>query len=555
MLEAKRKIGHAIQALVPYLKRFARQFDQPEAKHLMELYQYGRPVDSTRGRLLFWVPGGMPLMLHVEGALAAALRLRGVDVHAVICDGPFRACVRREAIDSIPVSRWQEACTNCRRETKKVLEYMGVPYSFIGDFLPEKSRKTLWEKAITVSWDNVEDLEYAGINIGKNVHSAILRYLRGHELAGHEEVVPEYAYSGLAVAAAVELAIERFSPSRIFLSHGTYVDWGPAVHAGLYRGIPVTAWMASYLKARFFFRHLEDRVRIDFHNMSPRAWESTARDPLIDRKNARLEKFLEDRYKRNVSFDMKRLMKYTGKIDSLRRKYRVSDGKPVWGIMSHINWDCVSDFSPMAYETFDEWILDTIREIADIESVQWLIKIHPAEAWDNPSSGVHRLINRHFPELPPHVQVIPAEEQINPAEFIQIVDGGVTVYGTLGLELALVGKPVIVAGEAHYAGKGFTYEGLTPESYRALLRKAKTFGPMSKEKRELARKYAYCYFIQRQILFPVVEVEHSQWWEFNYQRRHLLLEGRDPFVDFICNRILDGEDFIMDEPLLRLSER
>jgi hypothetical protein len=490
-------------------------------------------------------------MLHLEGALAAALRLRGIDAHAVICDGPFRACVRRELTDGVPVSHWQGACERCRAEASKTLDFIGVPYSFIGDYLSKESRKELWDKSGLVSWDNLDTLEYDKLNVGRNIRSGIFRYLKGHDLSGHEEVIREYAYSGLLVGAAAATAIDRVEPSRIFLSHGTYVDWGPALHTGLSQGIPVTAWMASYLKARFFFRHIEDRVRIDFHNISRRAWENTERSPFTDEQNARLEKFLNDRYKRNVSFDMKRLMKYTGNIDFLRQKYGVSDSKPVWGIMSHINWDCVSDFSPMAYQTFDDWLLDTIREIVNIESVHWLVKIHPAEAWDNPSSGVHRLINRHFPELPAHVQVIPAEEQINPAEFLQIVDGGVTVYGTLGLELALTGKPVIVAGEAHYAGKGFTYEGLTPKMYKQLLRDAQSLGPLGEEKLALARKYAYCYFIQRQIPFPVVDVDHSQWWEFNYQRRHLLLEGKDPFTEFICKHILNGEDFIMDEELLK----
>ena len=56
----------------------------------------------------------------------------------------------------------------------------------------------------------------------------------------------------------------------------------------------------------------------------------------------------------------------------------------------------------------------------------------------------------------------------NPFDFFQLVDGDVTVYGTSGLELALLGKPVILAGEAHYGGKGFTYDGLSQNSYKEL---------------------------------------------------------------------------------------
>src|SRR5512134_3486278 len=61
-------------------------------------------LDRHRARLrpgeqrtfLFWVPGGMPLMLDVEAALAVAVKLRGHRVHAVMCDGVASACVRRE---------------------------------------------------------------------------------------------------------------------------------------------------------------------------------------------------------------------------------------------------------------------------------------------------------------------------------------------------------------------------------------------------------------------------------------------------------------------------
>jgi capsule polysaccharide export protein KpsC/LpsZ len=251
---------------------------------------------------------------------------------------------------------------------------------------------------------------------------------------------------------------------------------------------------------------------------------------------------------------MKRLTKYSGNIDRLRKEYAPISSKPVWGIMLHVNWDCVSDYSPMAHASFDDWLLDTMREILNIPDVFWLIKVHPAEAWDNPASGVQRLIERRFPLLPPHVRVIPAGEEIRPLACLPLVDGGVTVYGTLGLELAVLGKPVILAGEAHYGDKGFTYDGLTPDAYRQLLREAGSLKPLSEEQRLLARRYAYCYFVQRQIPLPVVRDPNSAWWGFQHDKRHLLLAGRDPFVDLICKRILDGEDFIMDESLVALSE-
>jgi hypothetical protein len=553
-LHAKQLAKRGLNLLPARLRSRFTDLHKVRAHQMARLYRRGQPLRSEKQPVLFWVPGGMPLMLHVEGPIAAALRLRGVPVRAVICDGPFRACARRVIKDNMPIVRWPDLCVQCKADTSVVLKTLGIPYSYLGEYIPPSERNKLWEQAVSASWDNLDCFCYKGINVGRNVRSAIQRYLQGFPLNGNEAITREYAYSALMCAEAAARAMDQLSPSRIFMSHGIYVDWGPALHTALARNIPVTAWMASYLPARFYFRHVEDGLRIDFHNMGQAAWQDCVRNPLTDAQQARLAKFLEDRYHRHVSFDMKRFHQYSRATEELRKKYVSLAGKPVWGISSHINWDCVSDYSPMAFPSFDDWMLTTVREIIDIREVNWLVKIHPAEAWDNPASGVQRLIDRHFPSLPPHVRVIRAEDEISPLNYFELVDGGVTVYGTSGLEIALLGKPVILAGEAHYGGKGFTHDGLNRKTYRELLHRAAMLKPLTEEQLRLARRYAYCYFIQRQVPLPVVKDPESNWWHFQYGQREQLLPGRNPFVDFICERILDGGDFVMDESLVTVAE-
>jgi capsular polysaccharide biosynthesis protein len=515
--------------------------------------RYAPPVDRSP-TILFWVPGGMPLLLHVEGVIAAALRLRGFNVHAIICDAPYRACVTREITTGVPLEKWADACAKCISRTRGVLDILGIPFSSIGDFVPEEKRAELREIANRATLSNVGELRHNGILVGHNVLSTITRFLQGTRLEEGDEIVKEYAYSALVSAEAAAKALDRFNPMRVFMSHGVYVDWGPALHTAFERGIPVTGWKASYLTARFFFRHVEDSKRIDFHKLSERAWNERKRRALSPEEDASLQEFLDRRYHQRVSFDMKQLREYTGEVEHFRTKYNLDPKKPVWGVMAHINWDSVSDYSPMAYPSFDEWMIDTINHISRITDVQWLVKVHPIEADDNPAAGVQHLVQTHFPDLPPHVRVIPAEEGISPLEFFQLVDGGVTVYGTAGLELALQGKPVILAGEAHYGGKGYTYDGLDIESYRELLQRASTLGPLSDDQTQLARMYAYSYFVQRQIPLPPVRDPNSIWWNLQHHRRDQLLPGADPFVDFICERLISGQDFVMDRELVSLAD-
>jgi len=136
-----------------------------------------------------------------------------------------------------------------------------------------------------------------------------------------------------------------------------------------------------------------------------------------------------------------------------------------------------------------------------------------------------------------------------------MIDGAVTVYGTAGLELVLHGKPVILAGEAHYGRKGFTYDSNSQLEYREFLKKAGNMPSLNSEQNELAKKYAHCYFIYKQIPISVVNDPNSKWWSFQFDKKELLLEGEDPIIDFVCKKIIDGKDFIMDEEILRLASK
>jgi len=544
----------AIQKSPRQVQALFKHTEEHRTRKMARLYDHGRAIDPSRGTLLFWVPGGMPLLLHVEASIAAAMKLRGYKVHAIICNSPYRGCAIRTVQEGVPIAQWQDVCPTCTRKTTAVLEQMGIPYSYNGDFLTDEERDQLWEATADVTWDTLDTLAYNGLNVGKNVRSSITRYLQGAALTGHEAIIHEYAYSGLVSACAAVRALDRFNPWRVFMSHGTYIDWGPAIHTAFERRIPVTGWKASYLSWHFYLRHVEDPSRIDFKKLSRECWEDIRSKEMTPRENARLDKFLVDRYHNKISFDMKHLKTYRADVADLKQKYAPS-GKPIWAVLAHINWDSVSDYAPMAYPSFDDWMCDTIRQAIRIPDVQWLIKVHPIEAWDNPASGVQRLIEREFPVLPDHVRVIPAEEDISPANMFELIDGGVTVYGTAGLELALMGKPVILAGEAHYGGLGFTHEGLTPITYRELLNRAARLGPLTDLQRRDVRKYAYSHFVQRQIPLEIVHDPKTEWWGLQHEKRDLLLPGNDAFIEFVCDRLVDGHDFNMPEYLVALSER
>ena len=68
------------------------------------------------------------------------------------------------------------------------------------------------------------------------------------------------------------------------------------------------------------------------------------------------------------------------------------------------------------------------------------------------------------------------------------------------------------------------------------------------EQVELARRYAFTFFFRCMIPFPTVETVEGRLTAVPSDREQLL-PGRDPYLDFVCDRILDGEEFVLPDSL------
>lgn len=492
----------------------------------------------------------MLIQSHLEGVIATALRLRGHKVKMVLCDGIYKACAKRVDFPDVPMKDWGKYCPACIRQNSQLFENLGLEYTLMRDIVNEADAAKLRALADDVNFENFRELKYNGLIVGGHLLSAMLRHTKGGSFEGHDEVLKEYAYAVLVNAAASAEMLKRYKPDSVYMSHGIYADWGPALSEAVNAGLPVTSYICCYLNAHFFFGTITN-FEETFLNVRKDSWEQLRDKALTDSNRNRLEHFLDQRYLHNVTYDMRGLLKnYKGDVQHFSRHYGLDEEKPVWGIMTHINWDAVSDYFPMVHKDFDDWLGNTIRIISGIKDVQWLIKIHPSELNDNPETGCQKFIEKNFPELPPHIKILKMDDDISPLDFYSLLDGGVTVMGTGGLELALQGKPVILAGSAHYSGKGFTYDAKDNEHYAELLRSVPRLGPLNEKQSDLAWKYGYTYFIRKQIpLLPAIGEDLR----IDFGKLDELLPGSNKYIDFICDRIIDGKDFIMPDSLVEMN--
>jgi hypothetical protein len=109
------------------------------------------------------------------------------------------------------------------------------------------------------------------------------------------------------------------------------------------------------------------------------------------------------------------------------------------------------------------------------------------------------------PELPDHVRAVPPGSDIRTYDLIELADVGLVYTTTVGLEMAMRGIPVIVAGETHYRGKGFTYDPDDRHDYLdtldQLLADPESLR-LGADQVELAWRYAYRFFFEFPFSFP-----------------------------------------------------
>jgi hypothetical protein len=233
----------------------------------------------------------------------------------------------------------------------------------------------------------------------------------------------------------------------------------------------------------------------------------------------------------------------------LAHELNLDPDKPIIGMYTNLAWDARIHYAGNTFATHSDWLIKTVGYFIDKPHVQIVIRVHPAEVKHGAGPVRQRaddLIHAHYPDLPDHIKIIPPESKLSSYGLMQLTAANV-VFGTkLGIEMAALGLKVIVAGEAPYRAKGFTYDPPSVEGYFAWLNASGDLPPLTPAQTERAKRYAYHFYFRRNISFPSL-VYHPR----AYLARSIddLLPGRYANLDTICEGILSGTPFVAATPL------
>ncbi len=464
-----------------------------------------------------------------ELAIAQALRLRGAEVALLTCGGGLPACELGWAVRAHP-----RPCDRCGWLTDRMVEVAGLRHYRLGDFLPwGKDPRRAPVKLAGESTKDAHDASAVSV-------SWLLKATELDRIPGAQEVVDSFVVASDGVGQATEAILERFRPDILFLLNGLFGAEQAMRQVALRHGLRVPTYEIAPRAGALVFS--QDAPAPDYD--IDRIWAMAQDRPLSSHQRSEIMDLLEARA-RGLGAHESYYDRPEDNPEELRQRLGLSMRERLVSLFTNMTWDSATIGHDLGFASMFDWVEHAIRSAAG-QDVTLVVRVHPAEARWGTREEVQEVISSRLGQIPSNVRFVSSGEALSSYALLDISDLLLTYTTTVGLEAAVRGKPVAVAGDTHYRGRGFTLDVSGPDELARIMRLESAQLPATDVER--ATRYAHMFFFRAMIPFPLVTVDDGQ--VRHFPRSSSALEpGADPHLDWICERILDGQDFGLPDAL------
>jgi hypothetical protein len=228
--------------------------------------------------------------------------------------------------------------------------------------------------------------------------------------------------------------------------------------------------------------------------------------PMTDKMYQRLADLENARRGARVWGKSRRLWQYVSAQGAEQTREALGlDDRPVVLLAANVLGDSLTLGRNIFADSMSEWITRTVQFFAKRSDVQLVIRVHPGEKLVPQAKSMGTVVREALPEIPSHIHLINALDNVNTYDLIEIADLGLAYTTTVGVETAMNGIPVISCGETHYRGRGFTIDPNSWDEYFSTLENVLADLPghrLSEEQVAKAWNYAYRFFFEYPRPFP-----------------------------------------------------
>ena len=302
----------------------------------------------------------------------------------------------------------------------------------------------------------------------------------------------------------IQQVIDKMSVTHSFHTEVFMQEYGGIYYGSLKKDVSVIRFAPTIRDDALIVQKLTSKnSRLHHSSLDKSTWDQLKENPFTSKMEFALQENFHDRYsekwhraKRNYAPGS-----LTAASD-VRNRLGIGSDKPLAVIFSHILYDTIYFFGTDLYEDYATWLVETVRIAIKNTEVHWIVKLHPSNMWRGEVETLLKgqtleeiLLKRHFGDLPLHVTLLQPDVAIGPLALMESADFCVTVRGTSGLEMAVLGKTVVTCGTGRYEGNGFTLDPTTISHYEFYLKSLHEVSRMNEEQIILAKKYAYGIFV------------------------------------------------------------
>jgi hypothetical protein len=448
---------------------------------------------STRGKALLASLTYSPFQLKLEGMIAKAFQLRGLDVAAAV---PAGSDLPRRYLEVFGITSFVT-----------LEEFLGAD----GDDRSRAIAERFLEEAATTA--DLKELTFRGAGVGRQALSTLSRHLHDGAVDVADPAARRLLAGFLTMAVRTTLAAEALldgvEPELVLFNERNYAAEGPLSDLALERGLNVIQFVSGFEDdALVFKRYTRETKGLHPRSIADESWPRVAALDWNADRDRELDAEFAHRYD-GTTFLARWNQGGTEPLSAgeIAERIGLDPARKTAVVFSHILWDANMFYGRDLFEDQEEWFVETLRAATSNDRVNWIVKLHPANVWKLRRDGYegeldeYDAIHRRVGTLPPHVHVLPPDTDISTFSLFRVTDVGITIRGSIGFELPCFGVPVLTAGTGFYSGRGFTVDSTSAEEYLARLASVHDLAPPTAEQVTLARKHAYALFRARQARF------------------------------------------------------
>lgn len=481
----------------------------PEVENKIRNYEM---ADKKGEVLIPLVMGRNDFGTYTDCILAHAFRVRGYEPTILLCDQNLDMCLAKQWTSSE-----RAACEICNFMGTEFLQRFGLEYTPLADF--DAARKTY----------DASGKEYRGVDIDGVAISSTRAYLKIYNLDRFPESEAIYNRFKKSAKMLTDVAFELFQRGdydAVMSNNSAYLVGSVFLRVGKQFDVPSWDIDVGFRSQSVLCGNASNRSSLPTfpdQNSASKRLET----PLTDEELATIEEFMQDRMAgKGVLFDHAQLSSDT---------FTLQNDDTTFGAFTNLPWDgSLTATNQKAFEDVFTWIDETVSIFTENPDLRLYIKTHPAEVLRTTNESFYDYLTEEH-SLPENIEVLPPDTSTNPYEFMAAIDRGLVWNSTTGLEMSYLGVPVIVSGDTHYRGYGFTFDPADGTEYRDFILREDL--ELTTEMNRLAKRYAHHLFIERHINFPYYDTVTGDFRPVT--PTHDELTRGNTNIDLLINSILD----------------